>query len=156
MPDLLTIKITVMKKKRIIVVALAILFLGGGWYGYKEYTRKVPDLSRVKADMKLESQALISAFEANESAANGLYLDKVIAIKGTIRAIEKDDKGLYTVILGDENSMSSVRCSVNPEHQEEVTKLSIGTTVTVKGACTGFTTDELLGSDVVLNRCVID
>jgi hypothetical protein len=156
MPDLITIKISVMKKKRIIIGAIAILFIGGGWYGYKEYTRKVPDLSRVKAEMEMNSQELISAFEKNEAAANTLYLDKIIAIEGTIKAIEKDDNGLYTVILCEESTMSSVRCTMNASHQEEVAKLSQGSKATLKGACTGFNANDLLGSDVVLNRCVID
>ena len=145
-----------MKKKRVIIVAIAILILSGGWYGYKEYTRKVPDLNRVKADIEMNSGELIAAFEKNEATANNLYLDKIISINGTIRAIEKDEKGLYTVILGDESSMSSVRCSMNAEYPESIAKLAEQSTVTVKGACTGFNANELLGSDVVLNRCVVE
>ena len=145
-----------MKRKRVILVAIAILVLGGGWYGYKEFTRKVPDLSRVKADIKLNSQDLIAAFEKNETEANQRYLDKIISLEGIVRSVEKDEQGLFTVILGDENTLSSVRCSMNPEHQEEVAKLREGATTKIKGACTGFNSNELLGSDVVLNRCVID
>ena len=144
-----------MKKKRIIIVAIAILILGGGWYGYKEYSRKVPDLSRVKAEMKMNTRELITAFEKNEAAANTEFLDKIIEVEGTINSVEKDEKGFYTVILGNDGSMSSVRCSMNAEHQEDVVKLSVGSVATIRGACTGFNANELLGSDVVLNRCVI-
>ena len=145
-----------MKRKRVILVAIAMLILGGGWYGYKEFTRKVPDLNRVKADIKLNSQDLIATFENNETKANRLYLDKIISIEGAVRSIEKDEQGLFTVILCDESSLSSIRCSMNPEHQQEAAKLKEGAATKIKGACTGFNSNELLGSDVVLNRCVVD
>jgi hypothetical protein len=66
-----------------------------------------------------------------------------------------DDKGFYTLALGDEGSMSSVRCSVDSLYTADAAALSTGKTVKVKGVCSGFTADELLGSDVTLVRCAI-
>ena len=143
-----------MSRKKIIFSVIAVAILCGSWYGYSEYTRKVKDLSTVKAQVKMEADELISAFEKNEAEANAMFLDKIIAVSGTVKAIEKNDMGYYSVILGNE-SMSSVRCSINPEHQEAVASLVEGSSVTMKGACTGFNADELLGSDVILNRCVV-
>jgi hypothetical protein len=58
--------------------------------------------------------------------------------------------------MGSEESMSSVRCSLDTNYVKKTTGLNIGNQITIKGACTGFNSDELgLGSDVVLNRCVI-
>jgi hypothetical protein len=37
---------------------------------------------------------------------------------------------------------------------KQAVNLQAGTNVIVKGVCTGFNADELVGSDVVLNRCV--
>ncbi|MBL7740036.1 MAG: hypothetical protein JNK14_12535 [Chitinophagaceae bacterium] len=145
-----------MKKRKIILLTIAVAILCGAWYGYREYTRKVTDLSHVKAQARIGTEDLISSFEMNEKTANEMYLGKVIAVKGSIKSIEKDDKGYYSVILGDASSMSSVRCSMDMDHQAEITTLAAGTSITVKGACTGFTADELLGSDVILNRCVIE
>ena len=145
-----------MKKKRIILGFIVIAILGGAWYGYSEYNRKVKDLSKVKAQLTMQTQELITAFEQNETAANSKYLDKIIAVKGKVKALEKDDSGLYSIVLGDEGSMSSVRCSMDSVHVKQVTKVKEGSEVIVKGACTGFSSDELLGSDVILNRCVIE
>jgi hypothetical protein len=152
---LITKKQKAMKKKKIILLVIAIALLSGGWYAYSEYTRKVKDLSKVKADMHLQTNELVSQFEKDESGANALYLDKVIAVKGTLKAIEKDEANNYSLVLGDENSMSSVRCSMDEDHQQKVQGLITGAKVTVKGACTGFNADDLLGSDVILNRCVV-
>lgn len=147
-----------MKKKKIrrtILYSLAIAIILGGLYGYKEYTRKVKDLSKVKADVQVEATDLIAAFEKNEAKGNEKYLDKIIEVKGTVRELDKSELGHYSIILGEENSMSSVRCSMDSTHQEDAASLVKGSKVIVKGACTGFNADDLLGSDVILNRCVI-
>lgn len=144
-----------MKKKKIILLVVAIALLSGGWYAWSEYNRKVKDLSRVTADLHLKTNDLVAQFEKDEANANALYLDKVIAVNGTIKAIEKDEANNYSLVLGDEKSMASVRCSMDIDQNKKIEKLVEGSTITVKGACTGFNADELLGSDVILNRSVI-
>jgi hypothetical protein len=143
-----------MKRKKIIITAILVAVTCGAWYGYSEYTRKVKDLSKVKPDEEMTAQQLISFFENDELTANQKYLDKIIAVRGRVKAVEKNGRGHYSVILGQPGSMSSVRCSMDSLHQNAVVNLSEGSTITVKGACTGFNSDELLGSDVILNRCV--
>jgi len=145
-----------MKKKRILLGFIAVAIIGGAWLGYNEYNRKVKDLADVKAQITMQTNDLINAFEKDEKTANAQYLDKIIAVKGNIKTIEKDDRGNYSIVLGDNSSMSSVRCSMDSVHAREVISINEGTEVVVKGACTGFNADELLGSDVILNRCVLE
>lgn len=145
-----------MKKKRILLGFIAVAIIGGAWFGYNEYNRKVKDLADVKAQITMQTNDLINAFEKDEKTANAQYLDKIIAVKGNIKTIEKDDRGNYSIVLGDNSSMSSVRCSMDSVHAREVISINEGTEVVVKGACTGFNADELLGSDVILNRCVLE
>lgn len=145
-----------MKKKTLIILSIIAFGLaGGGWYAYTEYTRKVKDLTKVKADMGMTASSLIQAFETNEQKANADYLDKVISVSGKVKAVEKNDQGHFSVILGEEGSLSSVRCSMDSAHQQDVVSLTKGSPVTLKGSCTGFNSDELLGSDVILNRAVL-
>lgn len=145
-----------MKKKQIFFSIILVAVFAGAWYGYGEYSRKVINLSDVKAQFHLEAAELLHAFEKDEAGANTLYLDKIIAVKGQVRSVEKDDKGNYTLVMGDGSSMSSVRCSMDSVHVKDVESVKEGNELTVKGACTGFNKDELLGSDVILNRCVIE
>jgi len=145
-----------MKKKRILLGFIAVAIIGGAWFGYNEYNRKVKDLADVKAQITMQTNDLINAFEKDEKTANAQYLDKIIAVKGSVKTIEKDDRGNYSIVLGDNSSMSSVRCSMDSVHAREVISINEGTEVVVKGACTGFNADELLGSDVILNRCVLE
>ena len=144
-----------MKTKQIILLAILIVVAIVAWYGYKQYTRKNTDLAYAKADVETTTTDLIKSFETNEKLANEKYLDKIIELTGEIKEINKDEKGYYTVVLGEENSMSSVRCSMDSAHQQNVLSVNQGDQVSVKGACTGFNADELLGSDVILNRCVL-
>lgn len=156
MQAVLTIKkIKIMRSKKIILTTIAIAVMAGGWYGYSEYNRKPKDLDKVKPHASMDASILIQKFEADESGANAAFLDKIIAVKGKVKAVEKNDKGFYTVIIGDEESMSSVRCAVDADHHQDMASLTAGMLVTMKGACTGFNADELLGSDVILNRCVL-
>jgi DNA polymerase II small subunit/DNA polymerase delta subunit B len=145
-----------MKKKRILLAFISVAFIGGAWFGYSEYNRKVKDLSTVTAEITLQTNELIAAFENNETVANAKYLDKIIAVKGCVKEIEKNDRGHYSIVLGDKAGMSSVRCSMDSVHVKDILMVKEGSVVTVKGACTGFNADELLGSDVILNRCVIE
>lgn len=103
----------------------------------------------------LNSAELIAAFEKDSAGANTLYLGKVLQVTGPVKGVEKEE-GAATIVLGTESSLSSVRCSMDSEYVKKALLLNPGSMVTVKGACTGFNADEMgLGSDVVLNRCII-
>jgi len=145
-----------MKKKTFILSFISVAIIGGLWFGFNEYNRKVKDLADVEAQIIMQTNELIKAFEKDEKSANIQYLDKIIAVKGNVKTIEKDDRGNYSIVLGDNGSMSSVRCSMDSVHAKDVASIKEGVDVIVKGACTGFNSDELLGSDVILNRCVLE
>ncbi len=148
-----------MKRKKIIrYIVLPLLVIGAvaAIYIYKEYNRKHKDTAKVKADYSLLAADLLAEFSNNEKASGEKYMDKILRVEGTVKDIIKDEKGFYTVSLGDTASMSSVRCSIDSTHTSEVVNLQKGTKLAVKGVCTGYTADELLGADVVLVRSVVD
>jgi putative nucleic acid binding protein len=144
-------------RKRKIVLFFIVLAVGAaGWYGYKEYFRTNKDLANVKPDIKISAADLIKEYEKNDSVANTKFLGQVIETNGNVKAVEKDDSGYYTIVLADTGSMSSVRCSIDTTHQDDAARLAVGSSAMVRGSCTGFNKDEMgLGSDVILNRCVI-
>ena len=148
-----------MSRKKIIWLIILLVVVGGAWYGYKEFTRTNKDLSKVKADVRITVIRLIHEYESNDSLANIKYLGKIIETDGNIKNIEKDQAGYYTVILGPEETMSSVRCLMDTTHNNDAASLTAGSSIVVRGACTGFKKNELLGenlgSDVELNRSVI-
>lgn len=154
---LLIILFIIWKSKRKYIWPLIIILIGLGiWQGLKEYNRTNKDLKNVKADIKISAMDLINEYEKNDSASNKKYLDKVLEVTGIIKEVNTDDKGYFTVVLGDTGTMSSVRCSMDTAYQQHAAKLTAGSSTIVRGACTGFNKDEMgLGSDVIMNRCVV-
>lgn len=142
-------------KKNLKVIIPLVLLVAVAWYAYTEYNRKPASMENAKADFVTNTATIIGAFEDNEAKANLQYLDKVVEVEGTIRSVSKDEAGLYTITLGDDGSLSSVRCSVDSVFSEQASELQPGGSITVRGVCTGFMADPLLGSDVTLVRCAI-
>jgi hypothetical protein len=141
--------------KRLMIFLLLIIVLAGVWYGYRKYTADVPSLTDLKTDASVSAKDLIAAFEKDSASANKQYLGKILEVTGNIKSIEQEEA---IVILGDNGSSSSVRCSIDSNFVKNISTLNIGSSTTIKGHCTGFNPDEMgmgLGSDVILNRCVL-
>lgn len=147
-----------MRKKLLIVTGIVLVLAAGGIYVYREYHRTNVSLTAVDADFMVEATALVNEFLANDSAANHRYRNKILAVRGMVKSVERVD-GDCTVVLGDTVEMSSsVRCLLDSAQVAAGTALKRGGRVTIKGAITGFKKDDtgLLGSDVELTRCVVE
>jgi hypothetical protein len=145
-----------MSKKKIIILIIVLVAIVAGVYGYCQYNRTNKDLGSVKEDYAVKATALISEYMSNESQADDKYRNKILSVNGMVKRIDTSDN-YYTVVVGDTTDMSSVRCSIDSTHTTELFNLKRGMNVTIKGAMTGFKKDDtgLLGSDVELNRCVV-
>ena len=148
-----------MKRKKIIryiVLPLLVVIAAVAFYIYKEYNRSHKDTAKLKPDYSVAAADLVKEFETNEQASNKKYWDKVIKVEGMVKDLTKDDRGFYSIVLGDTLVMSSVRCSIDSLHSNEAALVKKGSVIAVKGICSGFNADELLGSDVILVRSVVD
>lgn len=148
-----------MKRKQKFVAITMAVFIAAGFYGYKEYSRRNRDLKTIKPELEITATGLIKKFESDEANTNKVFLAKkefIISVTGNVKEVRKNESGFYSVALGDTASMSSVRCSMDSAHQQEAVSLAKGTNITIKGAFIGYNKDELLGSDIILNRCVIE
>jgi tRNA_anti-like len=148
-----------MKRKKIIryiVLPLLVVIAVVAFYIYKEYNRAHKDTAKLKPDYSIAAADLVKEFETNEQISNTKYWDKVIKVEGMVKDLTKDDRGFYSIVLGDTSVMSSVRCSIDSLHSNEAALVKKGTVIAVKGICSGFNADELLGSDVILVRSVVD
>lgn len=148
------------KKKRKIVLFTIIFVLGiGVWQGLLEYNRTNKDLSKVKADVKISATNIINEYKANDSIADQKYLGKIIELNGNVKKVENDGTGNYTIVMGENGSLSSVRCTMDTVYRNDASKVVEGSSVTVRGACTGYKKNELLdenlGSDVEINRAIV-
>lgn len=140
--------------KRILIILVLLCMLAASWYAYHLYTGPVKSLTTVKADVRISAADLIATFEKDSALANKMYLGKVLEINGRIKSVENESP---TIILGNDNRLSSVRCSMDTAFVKVLSTLNPGNFITIKGNCTGYNADELgIGSDVVLNRCVLE
>ncbi|MBS1600413.1 MAG: hypothetical protein JST75_19445 [Bacteroidetes bacterium] len=146
-----------MKNKRKFLLLVIVGLMAAGFYGVHEFSRANPDMTDIKESYQADANGLLSEFNTNEITATKKYLGKVVAVTGTIKEIEKDEKGFYTVVLGISGNMNSVRCLVDQTKSNIVGDLQKNKPVTIKGNFTGYNADAtgLLGSDVQMNRCVI-
>jgi hypothetical protein len=146
-----------MSRKKIIIGTIVLVILIAGIYAWREFTRTVESLGGVEPDFKTEAVTLIAEFEADESAADKKYHNKIIAVNGMVKSVDPV-QNTYSIVLGDTTSMSAVRCVLDSSFVKSVPGVNRGSVITVKGAITGFKKDDtgLLGSDVELNRCVIE
>lgn len=150
-----------MKKKKIILLSALVLIAVAIFIGYTLFNKNVKHLNGSKSDLTISATDLIKKFETNEAAADKEYLggklDFIITVSGPVKEVIKDETGAYTVVLGDSTTRSSVRCSIDSLQNQQAASLKTGSAVSIKGAITGFMKDDLgIGSDVVLNRCVIE
>lgn len=123
----------------VLVVAAVLLYF---------YYKKPADIRTAVANYETTAPALLAEFNNNEATANAKYLDKVIAVEGTISKVNSD-AGNPTVFLETGDPMASVTCSFYDTESGVLKNLKPGSTIKIKGVCTGVL------MDVVLNKCSI-
>ncbi|ULQ55129.1 OB-fold putative lipoprotein [Flavihumibacter rivuli] len=143
-------------KRKYIIGIMALLLLFGAWYGYHEYNRKIVPTSDLKAELFVSAEEFIQSFEKDEAAANQKFLGKIVAVNGTIKSMDSAAGRISAIILGDPSAMSAVRCLLDSSSSQRIPPLDKGKPTQLKGYCIGATIDPLLGTDVVLERCVIE
>jgi len=147
-----------MKRRKIVMLILGVVLAVGvavTLYIIKEYNRIHKDTADLKPDYSVSAANMLQEFQTEEQSSNKKYWDKVVQVDGVVKDVSKDEKGFYSVIMGEPSSMSSVRCSMDSIHNHEAEGINKGSLATIRGICAGFNADELLGSDIILVRCVV-
>src|SRR5687768_4237896 len=141
-----------LKKKWSIGIAGFLIIFTIAMYGLREYYRTNLPMSKMKIEERITSAELLQAFSTNDSMANKRFLGKVLLVAGPLKTIDLPNK---LISLGDEDSKSSIQCSLENSSVPDAKRLKKGDMISVKGNCTGYNSDELLGTDVILNRAII-
>lgn len=132
--------------KKVLLVLLALAALGAG-IGFYMFNKPLTSTQSMKTDHKIQSNALLTAFEENEVEANAKYLDKVIEMTGEIDKVEiKDEK--TSLYIATDNPLSSIIFQL----EQPLEDLSEGQVVTLKGICTGYLMDVVLVRAVLIKN----
>lgn len=114
-------------KKKYIIVGFFALLIIGGLGGYNYIYKDHRDIAAEKVDFELKPPVLLELMSNSLEAKK--YTDKVIKTYGTITSIEQN-----SIIL---DNKTQVNFKIG-----DVSKLSLGAEVIVKGRCVGY--DDLL------------
>ena len=135
---------------RKILLIGGVLAIGAAVVAYLIYNKPHQNMDRATADIQITASELLSAFEADESAANAKFLDKIVAVTGEVRETSTTEEGVTTIVLDTGSAMSGIVCELDTLTEHPKTDFQPGETITVKGVCTGML------MDVVLVRCVVE
>ena len=130
--------------KRKIIIAVVIILLVAGFFGYRMYKEETPDIVNKKPDVKTNVTNLVAAFEKDTASAIKMYLDKIVEVTGTVKSI--DTSG--SIILGDEGT-SEVIAGLDRRHLKDYEKIKVGSIAIIQGVCSGYSKsdgDDLLAS----------
>ena len=130
-----------MKKKNKIVVGIILLVILGVVAfpfvkNYFVYSYGKRDVQSEKAAFTITTKNIVAEFTANAEASNKKYLEKPVAVSGTITSVNDKE-----VILDE-----TVNCNLLAVD----TSLKEGQAVTIKGRVVGY--DDLLG-ELKLDNC---
>lgn len=146
-------------KKKYILWAILVIVLAGAGYGLKEFYRTRPDSKSLEPKFKVDASGILKEFSGNEAQATQKYngKDVILAVSGNLKEIKQDEKGYYTLLLGDTADLSSVQCSMDTVYVKDISTVRTGQPVTIQGYFTGYNADVtgMLGADVQLNNCVL-
>lgn len=132
-----------MKKRTILVVVvlLALIAFASVYLYLNQPHRSV----RGEEGISVTADSLFLHFQKNETAANSLYLNNVLIVRGKIKSIEKNTEGKTVIVLETGDLMFGINCTLDGEFA-----LQEGDEVGVRGICTGYL------ADVVITQAVIE
>jgi len=129
-----------------IIIAVLLVALGAGFYGYKQFDKKVDKIASLTADAKIDAKDLFVAFESDETAANKKYLDKVIEVSGRVIKVDVENEKT-SIYLETDDMLGTILCQLEAT---ETSTLKKGDQARIKGVCSGYLTDVVIVRAMVL------
>ena len=131
--------------RRIIIAGLVLAVIGAG-IGYYMYNKPADKMASMTIHETTSAAQLFQSYESDEAAANQKYLDKVVAVKGEV-VKTMTEGGQTTVFLDTGDLLATIMCQMETADAASPKK---GSTITIKGLCTGYLTDVVLVRSIIL------
>lgn len=138
-----------MSGKKIIAI-LSVLILAGAAYGLYLFNKPAPKVENEKA-LAISASDLFDAYVKSPSIADSKYLNKALEVNGIVTDFKQNQEGGSIVYFQTNDPIYGVTCSF----LHEPGALEKGSTITVKGFCTGYLGDSLETSDVKMDRGIL-
>lgn len=116
---------------------------------FRMYNKPHANYADIKADFSITAEALLQEFETDEERAQTKYLNKIIAVSGTLSEIQQvDNKTIWILETG--NPLSVIQCEMDPRFLEKYKNAGVaGNSITVQGLCSGKLMDVVMSQVVV-------
>ena len=140
------------KAKKITTVFLFVAALGAS-AGYYLWNKPHVSVSGARG-VKIEAAILYNSFIGDSVAANKNFVQQVLEVSGTVSAVSKNQQNQTIVLFKTAIEGASVNCTF----EEQVDTIIKGSSLKIKGICSGMGQgDADLGimGDVYLVRCYL-
>jgi len=134
--------------KRVLWSVFVLVVIAAGIYWYVA-TEKFADTNDREAAYTVNALDFIREFQANDSAANAKYRDKIITVNGTVSAVEPADSATMNIKFVDTTTGSYAIFAFQEQHVAEAKAIKEGDIVSIKGSCSGGTYSEILGVEKI-------
>ncbi|MFM1930055.1 MAG: hypothetical protein RL387_1383 [Bacteroidota bacterium] len=135
-----------MKKAIGLILLFIIILASAGYYYVFVYAKNHHRDIQAEQSIVVVADSLSAAFGADEAKANATYLNKAIQVTGAILSIDKNQAGQTTLLVGDKAAFSNVSITLTTPLPS---KYGVGSTITVKGVCTGALSDVVVTDGVI-------
>lgn len=130
--------------KKITGIVLTAAIAMAGYFGYKKYSAGPQDIESAKAFSVIAS-GLLQDYSNSETDANKKYIGKILAVTGEVKEVSKNQEGQTVVVLKTGDPVNNINCTM----EQQSPAIQPGSTITVKGLCTGYM------MDVYITRCYL-
>lgn len=155
-----------MTKRKILKIGLIVVASGlliGGGIVYYMFNMPHRDVQATTTDYQVQASVLVQEYLNNPDKANEKYLDeegesKIFEVTGQIASISEDFNNQKVVLLKTPDDKAGVSCTFTVATNTQMTGLSEGDEVTIKGVIrAGATYDEDLEmyENVILEKCAL-
>lgn len=130
------------------VVIIFILFIVAGFtVGYIMWNKPHRKVENEKG-IEVTASQLVKDYQFSEAEANKKYLDKAVQVTGTVKEIKNNQDGNPTITLASDDAFTGVFCTL----KEKPGNVTVGSTVVIKGICSGMLSDVRLREAVLINK----
>jgi hypothetical protein len=138
-----------MRKKTVLFAGLllCVIVVGVGFYLYNKPRTSAADRH---TDDQVTAKELYRAFAADEPTANKLYANKVLEVSGNVLQVQQTGKDISVLLEGGSKDSGGVNCTIATG--APVTAPKVGSTLHIKGMCTGFLMDVSLVDATIVNN----
>jgi hypothetical protein len=127
------------KNRKLFLLVILLWFLALGYWAYYIYTKPHESTKNINADVTIKAADLYRQYFVNETEADKKYLNKIIKVEGKISEITIN--GTVQIYVLEAQSAGSISCQMAPSEIAKKTGVEKGSTVSIKGRCTGFLMD---------------